>query len=49
MFEIPGSDIVSVHVTEECVKGKSQPVYIKGKAIGVDHNTHPFEMRAEAK
>lgn len=51
MFEIPGSDIVSVHVTEECVKGKCQPVYIRGKAIGCDHTTPPppLEMRAEAK
>ena len=28
MFEIPGSDIVSVHVTEDCVNGKCDPMYI---------------------
>jgi len=28
MFEIPGSDIVSVHVTEDAVLGKSLPLYI---------------------
>jgi len=28
MFEIPGSDIVSVHVTEDAVLGKNQPLYI---------------------
>lgn len=28
MFEIPGSDIVSVHVTEDAVNGRSQPLFI---------------------
>lgn len=48
MFEIPGSDIVSVHITEECVRGNGPPVYIRGKAISVDPG-QPIEMRAEAK
>jgi ATP-dependent Clp protease ATP-binding subunit ClpX len=29
MFEVPGSDIVSVHVTEQCVKGIQKPQYVK--------------------
>lgn len=28
MFEVPGSDVKSVHIDEECVKGVSQPHYI---------------------
>uniref|UniRef100_A0A224X9C6 Putative atp-dependent clp protease atp-binding subunit clpx-like mitochondrial isoform x2 n=1 Tax=Panstrongylus lignarius TaxID=156445 RepID=A0A224X9C6_9HEMI len=36
MFEIPGSDIVSVHVTEQCVRNKSSPVYIRGKPIDME-------------
>lgn len=36
MFEIPGSDIVSVHVTEQCVKNKTRPVYIRGKPIDME-------------
>jgi len=27
MFEIPGSEIVSVEVTEDAVNGKSPPIY----------------------
>ncbi|XP_011647474.1 ATP-dependent Clp protease ATP-binding subunit clpX-like, mitochondrial isoform X2 [Pogonomyrmex barbatus] len=29
MFEVPGSDIVSVHITEPCVKGIEKPQYVK--------------------
>ncbi|XP_011690252.1 PREDICTED: ATP-dependent Clp protease ATP-binding subunit clpX-like, mitochondrial [Wasmannia auropunctata] len=29
MFEVPGSDIVSVHITEQCVKGIEKPHYMK--------------------
>lgn len=28
MFEIPGSDIASVHVTEDCVHGRNPPIYV---------------------
>uniref|UniRef100_A0A0K8TSP1 Putative atp-dependent clp protease atp-binding subunit clpx n=1 Tax=Tabanus bromius TaxID=304241 RepID=A0A0K8TSP1_TABBR len=28
MFEVPGSDVKTVHITEECVKGDSPPSYI---------------------
>lgn len=44
MFEIPGSDILSVHITEDVVAGKSEPLYIKGRPV-----EEPIEMRAEAK
>ncbi|KAF6214790.1 hypothetical protein GE061_009533 [Apolygus lucorum] len=59
MFDIPGSDIVSVHITEECVKESKCPVYIRGKPIDIEqnqqqkspHHSHqrPIELRAEAK
>lgn len=29
MFEVPGSDIVSVHITEQCVKGCENPHYVR--------------------
>ncbi|XP_050459272.1 ATP-dependent Clp protease ATP-binding subunit clpX-like, mitochondrial isoform X2 [Cataglyphis hispanica] len=29
MFEVPGSDIVSCHITEQCVKGYEKPQYTK--------------------
>jgi hypothetical protein len=30
VFEIPGSDVMSVHITEDVVSGASLPVYIRG-------------------
>lgn len=30
MFEIPGSGITAVHVTEEYVKGETGPIYVRG-------------------
>lgn len=47
MYEIPGSDILSVHITEDVVKGVSSPVYIRGRAV--DEEQGPLEMRVEAK
>ncbi|XP_014478683.1 PREDICTED: ATP-dependent Clp protease ATP-binding subunit clpX-like, mitochondrial isoform X2 [Dinoponera quadriceps] len=29
MFEVPGSDVMSVHVTEQCVKGHEKPQYVR--------------------
>lgn len=29
MFEVPGSDVKSVHINEDCVKGLSQPQYVR--------------------
>lgn len=29
MFEVPGSDVKSVHITEDCVKGVCPPEYIR--------------------
>lgn len=30
MFEVPGSDVRTVLITEECVTGQAQPEYIRG-------------------
>lgn len=29
MFEVPGSDVKTVHINEDCVRGNSQPEYIR--------------------
>lgn len=29
MFEVPGSDVKTVHITGDCVKGMCPPEYIK--------------------
>lgn len=29
MFEVPGSDVKTVHITEDCVRGQAEPVYIR--------------------
>ncbi|KAK6631435.1 hypothetical protein RUM43_000217 [Polyplax serrata] len=42
MFEVPGSDILAVHVNEETVAGRSPPVYIRREEDAI-------EARAEAK
>lgn len=32
MFEVPGSDVKTVHITEDCVKGLCSPEYIRHSA-----------------
>lgn len=54
MFEIPGSDVVGVHITEDAVNGLSPPVYIRGKPVAEHADQEPEEAvpeqaRAEAK
>lgn len=29
MFDVPGSDVMSVHVTDACVQGKEKPHYVR--------------------
>ncbi|KAH6938864.1 hypothetical protein HPB50_013827 [Hyalomma asiaticum] len=36
MFEIPGSDVTSVHITHDCAMGKCAPLYIRGRPIERD-------------
>jgi ATP-dependent Clp protease ATP-binding subunit ClpX len=49
MFEIPGSDVMSVHITEEVVSGGSAPVYIRGKPVTQDEEEQTIEVQARAK
>lgn len=30
MFEIPGSDVLSVHISEDCVVGSRSAEYVRG-------------------
>lgn len=39
MFEVPGSDVKSVHITEDCVKGLCAPEYIRHSASATDSTT----------
>ncbi|XP_076387699.1 caseinolytic protease chaperone subunit isoform X2 [Megachile rotundata] len=36
MFEVPGSDVMSVHVTEGCVRGQEKPQYVKRRDVPED-------------
>lgn len=29
MFDVPGSDVLSVHVTDGCVRGEDKPQYVR--------------------
>ncbi|XP_065095541.1 ATP-dependent Clp protease ATP-binding subunit clpX-like, mitochondrial [Ochlerotatus camptorhynchus] len=29
MFEVPGSDVKTVHITEDCARGQTEPVYVR--------------------
>ncbi|KAK7789261.1 hypothetical protein R5R35_007366 [Gryllus longicercus] len=48
MFDIPGSDVMSVHITDEVVNGNNSPVYIRGKPVR-EEEEQTIEVRAEAK
>lgn len=39
MFEVPGSDVKCVHITDECVNGQSAPTYIKRKDVYTEETT----------
>lgn len=32
MFEVPGSDVKTVNINEDCVRGNAQPEYIRHEA-----------------
>ena len=48
MFEIPGSDIVSVHVTGEAIRGESPLVYIRGQPVSSEEEDDQ-QAQAQAK
>lgn len=39
MFEVPGSDVKSVHINEDCVKGVCPPEYIRHSTSATDSTT----------
>lgn len=47
MYEIPGSDVVSVHVTEDAVNGKMNPHCIRNRPI--DETEAKMETRAKVE
>lgn len=47
MFEIPGSDVVSVHVTEDAVNGKMNPHCRRSQTI--DEAETKLETRAKVE
>lgn len=50
MFEIPGSDVLSVHITDDSVLKKAEPVYIRGKQVVASENAEDdSEMQARAE
>lgn len=51
MFEVPGSDIKTVHITSSCVKGKSEPIYIRKEdnVNSTDNTTEDSEDSETAK
>ncbi|KAE8745187.1 hypothetical protein FOCC_FOCC008078 [Frankliniella occidentalis] len=49
MFEIPGSDVISVHITEDVVFGKSEPMYIRGKPVSQDDEERDVDVQAQAR
>jgi ATP-dependent Clp protease ATP-binding subunit ClpX len=50
MFEIPGSDVLSVHITDESVLRKAEPVYIRGRQVdSTEAAEDDSEMQARAE
>lgn len=41
MFEVPGSDVRAVLITEDCVKGQTPPEYIRGPSSSTDTDEPP--------
>lgn len=48
MFEIPGSDIVSVHITGDTVKGEAAPIFIHG-AVPAEEEQEEEQVLAQVK
>lgn len=49
MFEVPGSDIVSVHLTAEAVRGEASPIYIHGQPVMSEDDQEEEQALAQAK
>lgn len=49
MFEIPGSDIVSVHITAEAVRGEAAPIFVHGQPVPSEDDQEEEQVLAQAK
>lgn len=49
MFEIPGSDIVSVHITAESVRGEAAPIFVHGQPVPSEEDQEEEQVLAQAK
>lgn len=47
MFEVPGSEIKGVHITEECVMGLDTPIYIH-RPSATTTSTDPPETQSSS-
>lgn len=48
MFEVPGSEIKGVHITEECVMGMDIPIYIH-RSSATTTSTDPPEASSNTE
>lgn len=49
MFEVPGSDIKTVHITSSCVKGENPPIYIRKEENATSTDNDDSEDRETTK
>ncbi|KAL5284529.1 CLPX family protein [Megaselia abdita] len=47
MFEVPGSDVKGVHITDECVNGQCSPTYEKRKDVYPDEKNNDNTSKPE--
>lgn len=47
MFEVPGSDVRTVLITEDCVKGLTPPEYIRGPSSSTTTDEPPSTTSTE--
>lgn len=47
MFEVPGSDVRTVLITEDCVKGLTPPEYIRGPSSSTNTDEPPSTTSTE--
>lgn len=48
MFEIPGSNITGVHITDDYVEGRSGPVYVRN-STGTETSTEDEDLKTSIR
>lgn len=48
MFEVPGSDVKTVLITEECVKGNTPPEYIRQPPSSTNSDEPPTTTQSNS-